>query len=184
VNKKSFLLFAIGLLVISLTWFVLTPVLFKPAEASTGIAAPHPGFSAPDFNLPTKEGTTLSLSDYEGQPVLVFFWASWCSVCKRTMPGLQSVYDDYRTRGFEILAVNTTYQDSYISAFNYFTEQNYSFPFLIDDDGSTSRAYKTHALPTSVLVGPDGTVLEVIIGAGMSEGYLQSQLDQILSVAE
>jgi peroxiredoxin len=148
------------------------------------VEAAHPGFSAPRFTLETIEGELLSLNDIEDQPVLVFFWASWCSVCKRTMPGLQSVYEDYKSSGFEILAINTAYQDSLTAASAYYITQGYTFPFLIDRDGAVSQAYQTHALPTSVLVGPDGKVIDVVIGAGMSEGYLRSQILEILSNAE
>ncbi len=179
-KKKTFIIIAISVLLVSLTWFVLTPLLFPSTSGESTIAAPYPGFSAPNFSLNTPGGQVLSLSDYEGQPVLVIFWASWCSVCKRTMPGLQTVYEDYASRGFEILAINTTYQDSYLTAINYFEEQNYTFPFLIDEDGLTASDYKTHALPTSVLIGPDGDVLDVVIGSGMSDALLRSKLDQLL----
>lgn len=179
-NKKTFIIIAICVLLVSLTWFVLTPLLFPSASGESAIAAPHPGFSAPDFSLHTPEGQIMSLSDYKGQPVLIIFWASWCSVCKRTMPGLQAVYNDYISLGFEVLAINTTYQDSYVNAINYFDEQNYTFPFLIDDDGVTAMNYKIHALPTSILVNPEGDVVDVIIGAGLSDILLRSQIDQIL----
>jgi peroxiredoxin len=145
------------------------------------VEAPHPGFSAPRFTLETIDGDLLSLNDIEDRPVLVFFWASWCSVCKRTMPGLQSVYDEYQSSGFEIFAINTTYQDSLTAAVSYYDSMGYTFPFLIDRDGAVSQAYKTHALPTAVLIGPDDKVIDVVIGSGMSEGYLKSQIAEILS---
>lgn len=179
-KKKRFIIIAISILFVSTIWLAITPVIFGSTSGETVIAAPYPGFTAPDFSLDSPEGQNFSLSEYEGRPVLIIFWASWCSVCKRTMPGLQTVYEDYAPLGFEILAINTTYQDSYLSAVNYFEEQDYSFPFLIDEDGSTAGDYKTHALPTSVLVGPDGKVVDVVIGAGLSDALLRSQLDQLL----
>ena len=100
------------------------------------------------------------------------------------MPGLQNVYAEYRLEGFEILAVNTTHQDSLPTAVNYFQEQGYTYPFLVDQDGSVSQAYQLHALPTAVLVGPDGIVQDVVIGSGVSEGYLRAELDSLLEVQE
>ena len=180
-RNKHFIGFGLGILTLSLTWILLTPVFFPPAQAEDSVTAPHPGFQAPDFTLSTPEGTAVTLSDYQGQPVLVFLWASWCSVCKATMPGLQEVYSAYHPRGFEILAVNTTNQDSLQVAMDYFQTQRYTYPFLIDGDGAVSQAYQLHALPTAVLVGPDGIVAKVIIGSGLSKGYLQAQLNNLFS---
>lgn len=179
-RKKHFIGIAIGLLLLSLSWIILTPILFTNAQAQTEITAPHPGFTAPGFTLPTLEGETRALADYRGQPVLVFLWASWCSVCKATMPGLQSVYEAYSPEGFEILAINTTFQDTQLSAVNYFQSQGYTYTMLLDQDGAVSRNYQLHALPTSILVAPDGTVLDVIIGSGLTEGFLRARLDDIL----
>ena len=183
-RKKQFIGIAISLLLLSLSWMILTPVLFTNAQAEAEITAPHPGFTAPGFTLSTLEGETRSLADYRGQPVLVFLWASWCSVCKATMPGLQTVYEAYSPEGFEILAINTTFQDTQPSAINYFQSQGYTYPMLFDQDGSVAREYQLHALPTAVLVAPNGSVLDVIIGSGLSEGFLRARLDDILSGIE
>ena len=180
-HKKHFIGIGLTILILSLAWILLTPVFFPPAQAEDIVTAPHPGFNAPDFTLSTPDGKSITLSDYQGQPVLVFLWASWCSVCKATMPGLQEVYSTYHPRGFEILAVNTTNQDSLPAALDYFQTQGYSYPFLMDRDGAVSQAYQLHALPTAVLVGLDGSVEDVIIGSGLSKGYLQAQLDNLLS---
>ena len=95
------------------------------------------------------------------------------------MPGLQSVYNDYAPLGFEILAVNTTYQDTLSGATNYYTSQGYSFPMLLDRSGDISQTYRLRAVPFSVLINPDGEIFDVIIGSGMSEGYLRAYLDDI-----
>ena len=183
-NKGSFIAAAAAIILLSLAWVLLTPVLFPGVEAQGTVTAAHPGFAAPGFTLQTFEGETVTLSDHKGQPVLVFLWASWCSVCKATMPGLQEVYEDYAPKGFEILAVNTNFQDTLSAAENYYRDQGYTFPALIDRDGSVSRDYQMHAVPTSVLIDPEGVVVDVVIGSGMSEGYLRAQLDQILTGEE
>jgi peroxiredoxin len=178
-TKKTFIIIASTSIILSLIWILLSPVLYPEVEADPGTTAVHKGFQAPDFGLKTPSGETLSLSDYKGQPVLVFFWASWCSVCKRTMPDLEKVYPDFASRGFEILAVNTTYQDILSNAEAYFQSQEYSFPMLLDQDGRVSEVYHLHAVPLSVLIAPDGKVLDVIIGSGMSEGYLRASLENL-----
>ncbi|MDF1520045.1 MAG: TlpA disulfide reductase family protein [Brevefilum sp.] len=178
-SKKRFTTIIVVVVLLSLIWVILTPSLFPEIQASTKAAAVHKGFQAPDFTLQTPEGQSISLSDYEGQPVLVFLWASWCSICKRTMPGLQSVYEEFAPEGFEILAINTSFQDSLTNAESYFESQGYTYTMLLDQDGSLSRDYQLHAVPLSVLVGPEGEVVDVIIGSGMSEAYLRAKLNEI-----
>ncbi len=182
--KKTFIGSAIVILVLSLIWLVLTPILLPGVQASDQPTAAHPGFAAPDFTLETPEGDLISLSDYEGRPVLVFLWASWCSVCKATLPGLQTVYEDYAPQGFEILAVNMTTQDTLSSAISYFNTQAYTFPMLIDAEGQVAKEYQMHALPTSILIGLDGVVLEVTVGAGMNGSVLRAKLDQVFAAGE
>jgi cytochrome c biogenesis protein CcmG/thiol:disulfide interchange protein DsbE len=180
-SKKTFIGIALLIIIASLAWFALTPVFFPGVQAESQTAAAHKGFMAPDFTLETPEGELVSLSDYRGQPVLVLLWASWCTVCKATMPSLETVYQAYAPLGFELLAVNMTTQDTLSTATNYFKTQNYSYPMLIDRDGTVARDYQMHALPTSVLIGRDGVVLDVVIGSGMNAGTLQAKLDALLT---
>ena len=100
-KHKTFIGISIIIIVLSLTWTILTPVFFPSVQAADQPSAAHPGFRAPDFILETPDGNLISLSDYQGKPVLVFLWASWCSVCKATLPDLQEVYQDYSKQGFE-----------------------------------------------------------------------------------
>ncbi len=178
-SKKIFTIIVVSVVLLSLSWIIVTPTLFPIVQAKTDTAAVHKGFQAPDFTLQTPDGQSISLSDYEGRPVLVFLWASWCSICKRTMPGLQSIYEEFAPEGFELLAINTSFQDSLTNAISYFESQGYTYTMLLDQDGSLSRDYQLHAVPLSVLVGPEGEVIDVIIGSGMSEAYLRAKLTDI-----
>jgi peroxiredoxin len=180
-NKKHFITIALIITTLSLAWMLLTPILFPAVEADAFQSAPHRGFYAPLFTLETPMGETHSLEDYRGQPVLIFFWASWCSVCKSAMPGLESVYQEFSPQGFTILAVNTTNQDILSSAVNEFTSRRYTYTMLLDQDGTVANLYRMRAVPTSILVGPDGRVTDVIIGSGISEGFLRARLSQLLA---
>lgn len=182
-NKKTFTGIATVVILLSLIWIIFTPTLFPPAQSSM-LSAPHAGFKAPDFSLATPANETITLSDLEGQPVLILFWASWCSVCKSIMPGLQEVYAEFTSKGFEILAVNATNQDGLTAAIAYFQNQGYTYPMLIDENGKASRSYQVRALPTAILVNPDGSIRDLVIGSGLSEGYLRSELTTILDERE
>ncbi len=175
-NKKTFISIALTMVITGLAWTLLTPVLFPTALAGSE-AVPHPGFKAPDFSLQRPAGENVTLSELQGDPVLVFLWASWCSICKATMPDLEAVYQDYQSQGFRILAVNVAYQDDQNAAEAYFNSMSYSYTMLLDLDGSVAKKYRVHALPTAVLVAPDGTVTKVVIGGGLNRATLSAMLE-------
>jgi thiol-disulfide isomerase/thioredoxin len=82
-------------------WVIAT---IEPAEDR---APPRPViFPAPDFTLPTLSGETVRLSDLRGKVVLVNFWATWCVPCRTEMPTLEELYQYYKERGLEVVAVN------------------------------------------------------------------------------
>ena len=184
VNKKQFISIAITITLFSLAWIIFTPVFFPIVHADGLQTAPHRGFFAPPFNLTTPQGDIHTLANYQGAPVLIIFWASWCSVCKSTLPGLEAVYRDYAPQGFAILAVNTTNQDNLSEAKAYFQSQAYTFTMLLDPDGAVANAYQMRAVPTSILVDSDGKISDVIIGSELTEGLLRVRLESLFTQGE
>lgn len=144
------------------------------------IPAPREGFQAPDFELSTAAGETTRLSMLRGQPALVNFWASWCSPCRAEMPAMERVYQDYQANGLQILAVNSTVQDTPEQALAFAQEQRLTFPILFDSEGEATRLYQVQALPTTFFIDKDGVIQEVVIGGPMSEALLRIRIDQII----
>ncbi len=157
--------------------------LSAPPHGKTESAAPAPqaGFSAPDFELETLNGQKVRLSDLRGQVVLINIWASWCPPCRAEMPAIQAAYADYKDQGFTVLAVNSTAQDT-LSALQTFTSgYNFTFPILLDGEGTVTRAYQVQSLPSSFFVGRDGIIREVVIGGPMAEALLRSRIQNLLA---
>ncbi len=61
---------------------------------------------APDFTLEDLNGTTLSLSDFEGKVLFINFWATWCPPCRAEIPDFIEVYDEYKEMGMAVLGVS------------------------------------------------------------------------------
>jgi cytochrome c biogenesis protein CcmG/thiol:disulfide interchange protein DsbE len=144
------------------------------------IPAPREGFLAPDFSLNTPNGEALTLSDLRGQAVLVNLWATWCPPCRAEMPAIQKLFDEYKDRGFVVLAVNMTYQDDPLAVFPFTQENNLNFPILIDDTGVVADKYELRSLPSSFFINRAGFIQEVVIGGPMSEALLRTHIESIL----
>jgi peroxiredoxin len=156
--------------------------LSKAIPGSTtyqSIPAPQRGFQAPDFALNAADGKTYRLSDLRGRPVLINFWASWCTPCRAEMPAIERVYRQFQGEGFLVLAINATSQDSRSDALQFVDQLELSFPILFDDEGEVFRRYQVRALPTSYFVDHQGVIQEVIIGGPMAQALLSIRVQQL-----
>jgi peroxiredoxin len=157
--------------------------------STTGIAAlfvalpllaQTPGNTAPAFTLKTLDGTPVSLSDYAGHPVLINFWASWCTPCRGEMPSIVAAYNAHQQAGLAILAIDLTDQEGSTKDIRKFqAEYQMPFPVLLDAKGKARKLYALRGVPTSVFVGADGVVRGVNPGP-ISEAALQHHLSEIL----
>jgi len=157
--------------------------------STTGIAAlfvalplraQTPGHAAPAFTLKTLDGVPASLSDYAGHPVLINFWASWCTPCRGEMPSIIAAYKAHLPAGLAVLAIDLTDQEGSAKDIRKFqAEYQMPFPVLLDEKGTTRKLYALRGVPTSVFVGADGVVRGVNPGP-ISEAALQKHLSEIL----
>ena len=134
------------------------------------------GDEAPDFTLIDLDGVRHQLSDYEGQGVFLNFWGTWCTPCKKEMPAMGRQYEVYKHLGVQILAVNIAESDLKVRTFA--EQYGMTFPTLIDQKKSVMRAYSIRPLPTTILINPDGEIINIITGE-MSESDIQGYMEQI-----
>lgn len=169
---------AFAILAISLGWILITPMLF-PQPPTSILEITHPGFQAPGFNLQTINRSWVDLKDQRGKTIILNIWASWCSPCQAEMPALQRIYERYQGAKFEILAVNSTFQDDPTAAEKFALSKSLTFPILLDVEGTVTRLYQVKALPTTIFIRPDGVIHEIIIGGPLSEAVLASKIEEI-----
>jgi len=144
------------------------------------LPAPQQGFLAPDFELKTPAGETIRLSDLRGQAVLVNLWATWCPPCRAEMRSIEKIYKEYKDKGFVVLAVNMTYQDSPDKVAPFVSEQGLTFPILLDENGDMADAYQLRSLPSSYFIDRQGVINELVIGGPMAEALLRTRIEKIL----
>lgn len=169
----------LGAILIStaLLWIGVTTVLI-PSSVPGGASAPRPGFIAPAFELPDQEGSIRSLAEFRGSPVIVNFWASWCSPCKAEMPALERVQK--RHPDIMFLAVNVTSQDDQAAALQFLANNGITLQVLFDTQGFASQKYQINGLPTTFFLDSDGIIQDFVIGGPLSETELESHLEALI----
>jgi peroxiredoxin len=121
------------------------------------------GTQAPGFRLPRLDAAgELALEELRGRVVLVNFWATWCKPCEDEMPAMERLYRRLQGSGFEVLAISVDEDADQVRRFR--ERLGLSFPILWDPEREVSQTYQTFRYPESLLVGPDGVVVERYIG--------------------
>lgn len=122
--------------------------------------------AAPDFTVYDQAGNSYRLSDFQGMPVVLNFWASWCGPCKNEMPAFQKAFEIYG-QDVHFLIVNLT--DGQIetveTAYSYIDGCGYTFPVYCDTSGEAAYQYGIYSIPATYFLHADGTVEGYIPGA-------------------
>lgn len=121
---------------------------------------------APNFTL---QGTSdkLSLDQYDGDVIMINFWASWCGPCREELPHLEKLHKKYSKVGFTLIGINVD-EDSN-DAKKLLKDIPVSFPLAFDPKGIVSKQYDLKAMPTTVLIDKSGKVRSV--HKGYKKGY-------------
>lgn len=130
---------------------------------------------APDFTLKNDQGENVRLAEQRGKVVMINFWASWCTPCRKEMPLLDELHERYKSAGFTLFGINVEQNTEAAKAF--LEDVGVTFPILYDPKSEVSRAYQVKAMPTTVMVDRDGEVRYV--NRGYKEGDEEKYRQQI-----
>ena len=122
--------------------------------------------AAPDFAMLNADGETVRLSDFQGTPVVLNFWATWCPPCRQELPHFAEAYAEYGDRvAFLMVDLTDGQQETEEDVRAFMTEQGYVFPVYYDTEAEGAYAYGVSAIPTTYFINADGTVHSYQIGA-------------------
>ena len=123
----------------------------------------QPGFKVPNFTFPDINGREVSLSSQRGKVVLVNVWATWCPPCRREMPSMQRLYEKFKGKNFEILAVSID-SEGREAVEPFMRKMNLTFPALLDPGETIRPLYGITGVPESFIIDQQGILVEKIIG--------------------
>ena len=130
-------------------------------QVGTGLAT---GMQAPDFTLKNSNtGNQVSLSDFKGKPVIIFFWANGCGYCDAEADAMQQIYSEYKDAGAVVLAVDVWGNSDHARAYR--DAHNLTYPMLVDPKGNVFKTYGgTNRFPLNYFVDSNGNVSFNILG--------------------
>lgn len=139
--------------------------------------------TAPNFELENLEGDIVELSEFLGQgPVLISFWATWCKPCVEELKAYEKIFNEYKEKGFNLLAISVDSERSIAKVKPYISSMGYKFPVLLDPNSDVARLYYARQVPYSLMLDRSGNVLYSHMGYSRGdeikvEEIIKKQLD-------
>jgi thiol-disulfide isomerase/thioredoxin len=160
----------------------LAKSIFSPDPIARGI---KPGADMKDFTLRTNDGRVVTWNKYQGKPVIINFWGSWCPPCRAEMPILNVLYGKYKEKGLIVLGIN--YQETPEVAQKYLSENpvDYTVLYGLNDPVLETRTlfntWGGNGVPWSLFIGKDGKVASWIFGYSSNAlADVERRINQIL----
>jgi peroxiredoxin len=146
------------LLLITFLLFVSLSIIAQNEEDITGRKAPN-------FKLVNLDGKYVELNKETGNgPVLLSFWATWCKPCLEEMVEFNKIYEQYKDKGFSLLAISTDTEKSVAKVKPYIKSKGYTFPVLFDTNSEVARKYYAQQMPYTILIDKSGNIVYSHLG--------------------
>lgn len=117
------------------------------------------GAAAPDFSGISPEGKTVQLSDLKGKIVLIDFWASWCVPCREGIPNLKKYYDQYNSKGFEIVTISIDRRKSDWERAVLEEKIPYFHNVLVNEEITNGYENVWRPIPSQILINQEGVII-------------------------
>lgn len=127
--------------------------------------------TAPGSQTSSSTASGAPFPEFRGKVILLDFWASWCGPCRSALPNLKRLQTVYGNADFVLVSISEDDDESAWRAF--VSSHNMTWPQRLDSDGSIQSQFGVNALPTYVLLGRDGSVLQKLVGEDPAESIVE-----------
>ena len=139
-----------------------SPMVDRMKKQVEAMGKRQPGVKYTDLEMNDTEGKLAKLSQWvgKGNYVLVDFWASWCGPCRGEMPHVVKAYQTYKSKGFDVVGVSFDQkEDAWKKAIAELGLEWHNISDLKGWQCAAAPAYGINAIPSNILVGPDGVIV-------------------------
>lgn len=140
------------------------------------------GDTLPDFDLASiyADKPNIKLSDLEGKTLYIDFWASWCAPCVLSLPLYNDMYEKYKDQGLEVIAINV--DNPIEEGLDFLIDTPLNFLIPQDPEGDAAEMFGVIGMPSSYLVGPDGTIRLVHMGFRNGDmAVIEEEVEKVLA---
>jgi cytochrome c-type biogenesis protein len=139
------------------------------------------GEAAPDYGAPTLTGDSVNLAGLRGKVVLLNVWATWCIPCRKEIPELQTLHQQYAARGLQVVGVSVDDGHADREVRDFVNEFGVTYTILRDPSETVFSSFFIPGVPASFLIDRNGTVVWRREGPfSARDAVLQSVLGQTL----
>ena len=118
---------------------------------------------APEFSLKSVDGKTVKLSDYKGKVVIIDFWATWCPPCRKGIPDLISIQNEFKDK-VVIIGISLDREKTIKDVPGFVKNNGINYPVVYGDDKVVIDYGGIQSIPTSFVVDKNGTVVDMHVG--------------------
>ncbi len=135
---------------------------------------------APDVTFTTITGEKIQLADLQGNPVIITFWATDCASCIKEIPDLIDLYNQFHSKGLEIIAV-AMYYDLPNHVVEMTKAKQLPYDVALDIDAKHAKAFgEIQFIPTTFLISPNGHIVMQKTGLFKVEN-IKREIEQFLN---
>jgi cytochrome c biogenesis protein CcmG/thiol:disulfide interchange protein DsbE len=142
---------------------------FDTIPKSLNIPGDNP---APDFSLITLEGDSVKLSDYAGKIVILDFWATWCPPCRKGIPDLISIQNEFEN-DVTVIGISLDQPSMHDDLSLFIEDYEINYPILLGTLEVVMAYGNVRAIPTSFIIDREGMIVNKYMGLVPKSIYVQ-----------
>lgn len=159
--------------------FRIVAVLFVMCPFLQSQSTPKIGQPAPDFTLVDATGSPVKLSSLKGKVVLLDFWATWCTGCKKEIPWFAEFQKTYGAKGLAVVGVSLD-EGGWNVVKPFLAEHDVPYRMLLGND-ATAQRYGITSMPDTFLIDRQGRMAAAYIAGLVDKNDVEANIKELLS---